>query len=106
MSQHDATRTQLETELARLVKRADEIGGDLRQVHDRDWQERASELENDEVLEGLNEMTRAEVHRLRAALRRMANGTYGVCTTCGKAISDARLAAVPSTPTCLACSAK
>ena len=64
MLEHDALRTQLETRLTRLLRRVERIEGDLRQTHDPDWQERATELENDEVLEvGLH----AIVYYYRAA---------------------------------------
>lgn len=104
MTQHGAVRLQLEHQLAHLLKRAGTIEGDLRRVHDRDSQEQAIEVENDEVLKGLDEMTLAEVRRIRAALGRIADGTYGVCSTCGQSISEARLAAMPGAATCLTCS--
>jgi RNA polymerase-binding transcription factor DksA len=105
MSKHEAARAQLEGQLARLLERSGKIGADLRKTHDRDWAEQAIELENDEVLKGLDEMTLGEVRRIRAAFGRMEDGTYGVCATCGRAISDERLAAMPSAVTCLTCSA-
>ncbi|HZV04772.1 MAG TPA: TraR/DksA family transcriptional regulator [Gemmataceae bacterium] len=40
---------------------------------------------------------------LRAALGRLAEGTYGVCIDCEEAIAPKRLAAVPWTSRCLAC---
>ncbi len=104
MTTHEAARAQLERQLARLLARTGRIGGDLRQVHDCDSAEQAVELENDEVLKGLDQLTLDEVLRIRAALGRIANGTYGVCSTCGRAISTARLAAIPSAATCLTCS--
>ena len=105
MSKHEAVRSQLENQLAHLLERVGKIEGDLRRPHDRDWQEQAIELENDEVLKGLDDMTLDEVRRLRAALGRIANGTYGVCAACGQVISEERLAALPSTLTCLTCAA-
>lgn len=105
MSTQSALRTQLQERLDRLLRRVGKIEGDLRAPHDRDWQERASELENDEVLEGLDEMTRAEVRQLRAALRRIESGSYGTCNTCGQPISEDRLIAVPSAVTCVDCAA-
>ncbi len=96
-------RTQLQTRLDLLLKRVDDIGGDLRRPADRDWQERATENENDEVLEHLDESSRAEVAQVRAALRRLEAGTYGVCATCGAAIAGVRLAAMPSATTCVGC---
>jgi len=104
MTKHEAARALLEKQLARLLERVGKLDADLRRTHDRDWQEQAIELENDEVLKGLDEMTLAEVRRIRAAFGRMANGTYGVCSTCGREISEARLAAIPSALTCVTCS--
>lgn len=106
MSKHEAVRAELESQIARLLKRVGNIEGDLRRLHDPDSKERAVELENDEVLKGLDEMTLAEVRRMRAALRRIADGTYGTCSKCGRAIGDERLAAIPSVLTCLTCSAE
>ena len=35
------------------------------------------------------------------ALKRIEDGSYGICIDCGKPIEPARLAAVPWTPYCL-----
>ena len=43
------------------------------------------------------------VRDLRAALNRIAEGTYGVCIDCEEPIAAKRLAAVPWTPRCLSC---
>jgi DnaK suppressor protein len=103
MSKYDAIGTQLRKRLDRVLRRVGNIEGDLRSTHDRDSQERATELENDEVLEGLDEMSRAEVRQIRETLRRIERGHYGICTTCGQPISAKRLAAVPTTVTCVSC---
>ncbi len=49
---------------------------------------------------------RREVEELDAALRRLEDGTYGACMSCGHAIAEARLDALPATRTCLACSSR
>lgn len=103
MQGEQAVRTQLQARLDALLKRVGDITDDLRRPGDRDWQERAAELENDEVLENLDESSRAEVAQVRAALRRLDAGTYGRCAKCGEPIGAARLAAIPSTTTCVAC---
>ncbi len=41
--------------------------------------------------------------RLAAALDRIREGTYGVCTNCGDGIVRARLAAMPEAETCVRC---
>ncbi len=96
-------RGELERRLDVLLKRVDRISGDLRKPGDRDWQERAVEVENDDVLEGLDEASRAEVAAIRTALSRIEAGTYGACSRCGAEIGRVRLAALPSATTCVAC---
>jgi RNA polymerase-binding transcription factor DksA len=100
---HDAIRTQLEDRLTRLLRRANKIERDLRQTRNPDWQERATEQENDEVLEGLDDVTLGEIGQIRAALRRIDSGHYGICSVCGGSIGAERLLAVPSAITCTAC---
>ena len=103
MSHHNAVAGQLQERLHKLLDRVGRIEGDLRAPHDRDWPDRATELENDDVLQGLDELSRAEVRRILLALKQIENGHYGVCSTCGQPLSTARLAAVPTATTCVGC---
>ncbi|HEV8615448.1 MAG TPA: TraR/DksA C4-type zinc finger protein [Methylomirabilota bacterium] len=48
----------------------------------------------------------ARINVLTAALRRIAEGTYGICEDCGGPIEPARLAALPEATTCLRCQEK
>lgn len=41
-----------------------------------------------------------------AALARFDNGTYGVCESCGGAISEARLEAMPAARRCITCASQ
>lgn len=68
-----------------------------------DWEDRASERQGDEVLESLGQADLAEVRRIDAALARIGAGTYGICQSCGEAISVARLDLLPDTPFCKTC---
>jgi len=43
------------------------------------------------------------LRNVRAALRRIDDGTYGTCVHCEEEISPKRLNAVPWTPYCIAC---
>ena len=45
----------------------------------------------------------AEIHDIDRALARIADGTYGVCTRCGKRITVARLEARPTAELCIDC---
>ena len=40
------------------------------------------------------------------ALRRIDQGTYGICRDCGEPIADARLSAIPWTRVCISCKEK
>jgi RNA polymerase-binding transcription factor DksA len=103
MSKYEEARTQLLQRLEHLTQRVGLIEEDLRKPHDPDWQERAIQLENDEVLEGLDEMSRKEVQQILEALRRIDTGGYGTCVSCGRPIGQERMAALPSTLTCVRC---
>jgi len=46
------------------------------------------------------------IERLTAALKRIADGTYGTCVECGKPIGQARLKALPEAVTCVTCQEK
>jgi DnaK suppressor protein len=48
---------------------------------------------------------RDQLAELDHALDRLADGTFGRCETCGRAIPMERLTARPSTTTCVACAA-
>ena len=47
---------------------------------------------------------RGRALQLNDALRRMENGTYGLCAACGATISFERLSVIPETTVCAECS--
>ncbi len=95
----------LRLRLTELTGRANEIEDDLRQPLDADFSEQAVDLADDEALEGVDDVLRAEARQVRLALARIDNGTYGICTGCGEPIGRARLEAQPTATTCIACAA-
>jgi RNA polymerase-binding transcription factor len=56
-----------------------------------------------EVTEVLAAGARAALHEVLAALYRMDNGTYGVCTDCGSYLPMERLEVLPQVGQCLPC---
>jgi len=56
-----------------------------------------------EHLTALLDQTRDQLGRVDAALRRVDEGTYGVCEHCGEPIAPARLEARPTAALCIAC---
>ena len=70
---------------------------------DDDFEEMATEAENDETLEALGHASEEEVAQIKFALERVKNGVYGICAKCGNPIPDDRLAAVPYATHCVSC---
>jgi len=54
----------------------------------------------------LRERSRGELERIDAALRRLDEGTYGICSSCGGSIAAERLEAIPWAATCIDCARK
>ena len=71
-----------------------------------DFAEQATELENKEVMEALDDDARQELRKIDRALKRMADGEYGECMNCGTQISPRRLAALPSATLCIECASQ
>ena len=46
---------------------------------------------------------REQLDDVELALQRLDEGTYGTCVTCGTAIADARLEAMPAARFCITC---
>lgn len=93
-----------------LIARLRELDTRLHNIEDeldshqaKDWEDLAIEREEDEVLERIGVDGIAEIERIRNALARIDDGTYGVCVTCGDEISAKRLDILPATPFCATC---
>lgn len=96
MDHYSDIAASLRLRLAALNERSGEIEDDLRQPLDADFAEQAIDLADDEALEGVDTVLRAEAHQIRLALARIDNGTYGTCTNCGETISPGALKPVRS----------
>ncbi len=103
MSDTKKIKERLEARYAELMQTARAIDAELRETPDPDFAEHAVEMEGDEVLEGLGQAALTEVNRIRSALERIDNGAYGICTSCGEPVGEARLEAVPHATQCMDC---
>lgn len=70
---------------------------------DRDLEEQAIELENDDVIDSLEREAEEELSQVMHALARIREGQGETCEGCGELIDEARLAAVPYTTLCRDC---
>ncbi len=93
----------LEDRLQELDERLHHIEDELDEPVDSDFEERATERECDEVLESLGNAGIAETKKIRSALLRIKDGTYGECIDCGEDISEERLNVVPYAAKCRNC---
>lgn len=89
--------------LKELDSRLHTIEHTLEEPGPADTEERATEREEDEVLEGLGNAGLDEINAIKHALVRMDNDAYGICTACGEDISGERLDLIPQTPMCRDC---
>ena len=106
MTDQQKLQSQLEERLASLDRRIAGLECDLRSTHSQDWEERASEISGDEVLEGLEGAALDEIAQIRAALKRIKGGEYGECHNCGNNIGAKRLAALPYAVLCIDCASE
>lgn len=79
------------------------VAHDLSSKHSADSAEQVTERENEDVLRNLQEETRQELKQVRAAIKRIEVGEYGICSSCGDEISPARLEALPYATRCIKC---
>jgi RNA polymerase-binding transcription factor DksA len=86
-----------------LDDRLHDIDEELEAHNSKDWQDLATEREEDEVLEGMGLSGLQEIRAIKEALKRIAMGTYGECVRCGERIWDERLDVLPYTPVCRTC---
>jgi len=66
----------------------------------------ASEMVDNDRENAMLEAADEQRTQVRAALARIEDGSYGTCTDCGTAISEARLQVRPEASRCVECQAK
>jgi DnaK suppressor protein len=90
-------RRDLMADIARLKDEARDSGDD--EVRDR-TDDATAQQSSAEALQEVTLESRT-LEEVEDALKRVADGTYGKCIVCGRAISPERLEAIPWTPYCL-----
>jgi DnaK suppressor protein len=98
-------KQQITARIKELTAHMQKISDDLDQPLPADLGDQAIDLEDDEVLSGIGRANQQEVRLLNDALKRIADGSYGICLKCGDDISPARLDAVPYAVLCRTCAA-
>ena len=99
----NALKAELQQRLTALGIHRDKLKAHLRKPGHADWQEQATQRENDEVLEALEDKDIAEHKLLEDAIARIDEGKFGICTNCHGEIAEARLKAIPWATVCVNC---
>lgn len=103
---HEDTRARLTAKKAELESRIERLARDQRHADEpieKDFEEQATQRENDDVVENLLRESRIELQQIARALLRMDAGDYGTCANCGAEIGEARLKAIPEATHCIKC---
>ena len=70
---------------------------------EKDFSEQATQAENDEVLNALDNEAKIIVQQIDKALLSIRENVYGTCNKCGNPIAKERLDAVPYVTWCIEC---
>jgi RNA polymerase-binding transcription factor DksA len=106
--QYTQIRERLQRRRRELDTRTAHIGADLRGsggAVEGGFADQATEHANDTVLDAIRDSAEVELQQIDHALKRLAEGRYERCETCGGDIAAERLEAVPYASTCSGCAA-
>jgi len=106
MASIETTRDKLQSLRDELTHRIETIDADIHHKDEpveKDFAEQVTQRENDDVLTAIDAESQHTVKLIDAALARIKEGNYGICTRCGAEIAEARLAALPYATTCVNC---
>jgi RNA polymerase-binding transcription factor DksA len=97
-------RTQLDTQLATIVEESfaasqSDMSGDVG-LDDESADAGTATFEREKDL-SIENNVRDLLQKIERALRRMDEGTYGICDICGKPIEKARVKALPYVDLCI-----
>lgn len=103
---HEEQKARLIARKAELDDRVERLTRDQRHADEpieKDFEEQATQRENDEVIDKLLREARVELQQVSRALARMDAGEYGLCVNCGSEIGEGRLKVLPETALCIKC---
>jgi DnaK suppressor protein len=105
-TQIEELREELERTLARIERSLKLNGGGNTNEIDQSAVGRLSRIEaiqNQGLTRNLRDRERHQLEQVVEALKRLDDGTYGLCTSCRGAIQHERLLVFPEASTCTAC---
>ncbi len=104
----DFFKEYLSDRLEELLHQADDTVSDMTDTNDNfpDPTDRASLEADRNFMLRIRDREHKLIKKIRSALDRIENGTFGICESCGEDISIQRLKARPVTTQCIDCKTK
>jgi DnaK suppressor protein len=104
----DFFKEYLADRLEELLNQADDTVSDMTDTNDNfpDPTDRASLEADRNFMLRIRDREHKLIKKIRGALDRIENGTFGICESCGEDISIQRLKARPVTTQCIDCKTK
>lgn len=90
-------------DLVQEVEKRLQEGQQVERVEVKDPADQALDSYESELHYGINDAERKFLEEVEDALQRIQGGSFGVCMSCGSAISQKRLKAMPSARLCIGC---
>src|SRR5437762_12106413 len=109
MARSDALLRLHKSLIARRAELRKRLGMELEDLHRKvtsatgDAADAAFDTSGEEIASQLAELEAKELVQVERALRRLKQGTYGKCESCGGKIPVARLNALPFSTVCIKC---
>jgi len=100
---NEQLRVELCAKKEELSLRLERITANLQRGFNADSKEMAKELEDSEVVDALGNEAREEIAKISAALARLDNGRFGICSECAEPIEAGRMEVYPYADECIEC---
>jgi len=100
---NERLRAELHAKKEELSLRLERITANLQRGFNADSKEMAKELEDSEVVDALGNEAREEIAKISAALARLDNGRFGICSECAEPIEAGRMEVYPYADECIEC---
>ncbi len=103
VTQMSSDRERLEQELEETLAKIEQLNKKLEDKADYGIGKGGSTIYEWEFNLALRQSLEAKAKSIKAALRKMQDGDYGICEVCGQEIDAERLAVLPHTTLCIKC---
>ncbi len=105
----DAFKRQLEERRLEIIRQLENYGEAMSYLEESRPPELSEEAQEEAAansLKALDEQERRELTAISLGLDKIEDGTYGLCESCSRDISMARLKALPMVQFCISCQTK